>query len=186
MIKIPQPGYLLITGEKPARKQLANTKFHLQESSTRYGTFCRKVKIPDTVKQEDLHISIKDGIAEVHNPRQTVFHFQHNLYFRLFSMIIPILALKNLLNCIWQMSQSLHHFSKPFYNTSTLELPISRNKLKKNYLQKKRRKFLVQTQTNKKPMQILGPTWFVAIGKSIRPCPPWTTNCISYWKTNCS
>jgi HSP20 family protein len=67
-IEITQEGDMLaIKGEISEEKEDNNKHYHLRER--RYGSFCRSVHLPKTIKRDDINAAYKDGILSIHLPK---------------------------------------------------------------------------------------------------------------------
>ena len=60
-------GVLEITGERTVENKEDNSTYHRRERS--YGSFCRSFNLPETVLEEKITASFKDGILSVEVPK---------------------------------------------------------------------------------------------------------------------
>ncbi len=59
-------GYLTLRGERNMEHEDKKKNYHRIERA--YGSFERSFRVPDTVKEKDIHASFKDGILELTVP----------------------------------------------------------------------------------------------------------------------
>jgi len=59
-------GYLTLRGERNMEHEDKKKNYHRIERA--YGSFERRFRVPDTVKEKDIHASFKDGILELTVP----------------------------------------------------------------------------------------------------------------------
>lgn len=60
-------GLLVIKGEKKEEKEEKGRYYHRVER--RHGTFCRSVRLPAEVKEENIEATFKDGVLTVTLPK---------------------------------------------------------------------------------------------------------------------
>lgn len=58
---------ITISGEKKQEEKVEKKDFHQVER--RYGSFCRKLPLPENVKVEDAKASFNDGLLEIRLPK---------------------------------------------------------------------------------------------------------------------
>lgn len=56
-----------ISGEKKQEEKVEKKNYHRVERS--YGSFCRRFRLPDDVKSDDVKASFKNGVLEVRLPK---------------------------------------------------------------------------------------------------------------------
>ena len=60
-------GAVTLSGERKYEEPAAGVEYHRAERVT--GKFLRSFSLPQTIKQEDIRATYRDGILEIHIPK---------------------------------------------------------------------------------------------------------------------